>query len=76
LFKDYKILKDNSTIFASYGSLLEILTENNKQERKTSSQTAADITILRSKKELRYYRGTGEEFTDTVSATKKKVGRC
>jgi hypothetical protein len=44
------------------------VTENSREERKTSSQTAVEITILRSKKELRCYRGTGEEFTDTISA--------
>ena len=34
----------------SYGLVL-ILTENNREERKTSSQTAEEITTLRSKKE-------------------------
>jgi len=37
--------------FLSYGSLLQILTENNTEKRKTSSQTAVEIRILRSKKE-------------------------
>jgi len=36
--------------FISYGSLVQILTENNTEERKTSSHTAVEITILRSKK--------------------------
>ena len=35
----------------SYGPLVQILTENNREERKTSSQIAEEITILRSKKE-------------------------
>jgi hypothetical protein len=42
-------------------------------ERKISSQTAVEITILRSKKERRYYSGTGEEFTDTISTKKREV---
>ena len=58
--------------FISYGSLVQILTENNTKERKTSSHTAVEITILRSKKEWRCYRGTREEFTNTVSATNEK----
>jgi hypothetical protein len=37
--------------FLLYGSPVQILTENNTEERKTSSQTAVEITILRSKKE-------------------------
>jgi hypothetical protein len=40
----------------SYGPLVQILTENNRKERKTSFQIAEEITVLRSKKELRYYR--------------------
>jgi hypothetical protein len=51
---------------------VQILTDNNRQERKTSSHTAEEINTLRSKKECRYYRGYGEEFTDTTSATKEK----
>jgi len=53
---------------------VQILTENNRQERKTSSHTAAEITILRTKgnedvkEEL-------ERNLQTFSAT-KKVGRC
>jgi hypothetical protein len=35
----------------THGSLVQILTENNREERKTSSQTAEEIAILRSKKE-------------------------
>jgi len=58
----------------SYGSLVQTVTKHNRKERKTSSHTAVEITILRSKKEYRYYRGTGEEFTDTISG--KKKGRC
>jgi len=34
----------------SYGSLVQILTENNKEERKTSFQTTEEITILGSKR--------------------------
>jgi hypothetical protein len=52
---------------------VQILIDNNIGERKPSSRTAVEIRILRSKKELRYYRGTGEEFTDTISGTKKWV---
>ena len=62
--------------FLSYGSLVQILTANNREERKTPSQTAVEITILRSKKEKKYYRGTREEFTDTISATHTHTKRC
>jgi len=55
---------------------VQILTENNRKERKISSQTVAGLTILRSKTEGRYYRGTREEFTNTVSARKKEVSSC
>jgi hypothetical protein len=55
---------------------VQILTENNREERKISSQTVAGLTILRSKPEGRYYRGTIEEFTNTVSARKKEVSSC
>jgi hypothetical protein len=37
--------------FLSYGSLVGILTENDRQGRKTSSQKGVEIKILRSKKE-------------------------
>jgi hypothetical protein len=37
--------------FPSYGSLVQILTEINKEESKTSSQTGIEIEILRSEKE-------------------------
>jgi hypothetical protein len=40
---------------------VKIATEN-KTGKKNISQTAVEITIPRSKKELKYYRGTGEEF--------------
>jgi hypothetical protein len=50
---------------------VQILTDNNRGERKPSSQTEAEIKILRSKKELRYYRRAREEFTNTISALKK-----
>jgi hypothetical protein len=39
--------------FLPYGSLVQILKENNTEERKTSSQTAVEITILRSKKGIK-----------------------
>jgi len=45
---------------------VQLLKENNKEERKISSQTVAGLTILRSKTEGRYYRGTREEFTNRV----------
>jgi hypothetical protein len=54
---------------------VQILKQNNRGERKTSSQTAEEITILRSKKERRCYRGSREEFTDTIFIYNKKVGR-
>jgi hypothetical protein len=49
-----RIIKFYTTITQSclsYGPLMQILTGNNREERKTSSQTAEEITILRSKKE-------------------------
>jgi len=61
--------------FVSYGSLVQVLRENNTEERKTSSHSGVKIKISRSKKERRYYRGTREKFTDTVSAI-KQMGRC
>jgi hypothetical protein len=51
---------------------VQILIDNNRGERKPSCQTAVEITILRSKKELRYYRRTRDEFTNTISGPKKK----
>jgi len=53
---------------------VQILTENNRQERKTSSHTAAEITILKTK----WNEDVKEELErnlQTLSAT-KKVGRC
>jgi hypothetical protein len=55
---------------------VQILTENNREERKISSQTVAGLTLLRSKTEGRYYRGTTEEFKKTVSARMKDVSNC
>jgi hypothetical protein len=77
-FMDYKILHDNNTIFSFIWitSHVQILPENNRQERNTSSHKTVEITILRSKKEWRYYGGTREEFTDTILVLKKKVGKC
>jgi hypothetical protein len=40
--------------FPSYGSLVQILTENNTEGSKTSSQTGTEIEILRSEKEIKY----------------------
>jgi hypothetical protein len=48
-FKDYKILYDNNTIF-SFIPITSANTTRKWQERKTSSQTAVEITISRSKK--------------------------
>jgi len=55
---------------------VQILIDNNRGETKPSSQAAVEITILRSKKELRYYRRTRDKFTNTISGTKKEMGRC
>ena len=49
---------------------MQILTENNRQERKTSSHTAAEITILKTK----WNEDVKEELErnlQTLSATKK-----
>jgi hypothetical protein len=46
-----KFLRTITQYFLSYGSLVQILTDNNRQESKTSSQTAVENTILRLKKE-------------------------
>jgi len=47
-FKGYKTVTQS---FLSYGSLVQILTENNSRKSKISSQIAVEIKILRSKKE-------------------------
>ena len=52
---------------------MQILTVSNREKQKISSETAVEIAILRAKKERRYYTGTKKEFTDTISATKKKL---
>ena len=46
---------------------MQILTGINREERKISSHKAVEITLLRSKKESRFCRGTTEEFTDIFS---------
>jgi hypothetical protein len=50
---------------------VQFVTGNKGEERKTTSQKGVETTILRSKKEWSYYRGTRDEFTDTISGTKK-----
>jgi hypothetical protein len=50
-FKDYKILYYNNTIFSFIWINSANTKENNTQESKTSSQTAVEITTLRTKKE-------------------------
>jgi hypothetical protein len=50
-FKDYKIQKKITQFFLSYGSLVQILTDNNGEERKIASKTGVETTMLRSKKE-------------------------
>ena len=45
---------------------MEILKDSNREKQKLSSQTAVEITIVRSNKSWRYYRGTRKEFTDTI----------
>jgi len=55
---------------------VQILTENNTEERKTFSLTREEnynIEIKKRNKDVR--EGSREEFRETVSAT-KKVGRC
>jgi hypothetical protein len=48
-FKHYKSPYNNNTTFSSIWTALQIVTENNRKGRKTSSLVAAQITILRSK---------------------------
>ena len=45
--KDYKIIKDNNNLLLSKGSVVQLLTGNNREERKTTSQAGVEITILR-----------------------------
>jgi hypothetical protein len=46
-FKHYKILHNNNTIFPSIWTAVQIITEHNREGRKTSTQAAVEIAILR-----------------------------
>jgi len=51
LLRIIKFERTKTRYFLSYGSLVKILTDNNREDRKTASQTGIEIKILRSNKE-------------------------